>query len=231
MTHDKLHLGCGLTIPDGWLNVDGSMNARLAKFSFLRPMLAGLGLISRKTAQVAWTKNVFYHDVRRRLPWPDASFSTVYASHLLEHLYHGEGKRLMRECYRVLKPGGVLRIVVPDLRAVIDDYIASRSRPDTQWPEGMRREPCEELHLHMLFHDLEPPGGWFLLRWYRLRNPFHQHKWMYDERCLLGTFADAGFVNAVRKNYLESTIPNVQEVESRHRVENGGLAVEGFKPQ
>ena len=49
----------------------------------------------------------------------------VYHSHLLEHLQQEEGEDLIQECFRVLKPGGILRIVVPDLERICRDYLST----------------------------------------------------------------------------------------------------------
>ena len=98
-----------------------------------RPLL-NLGCGSRR--HPAWT-NVDLHpsgddviaaDLRRPLPFPDASFTAVYAAHVLEHLAPGAACGLMKECRRVLRPDGIVRIVVPDLERVTRDYLASLDR-------------------------------------------------------------------------------------------------------
>jgi predicted SAM-dependent methyltransferase len=66
---------------------------------------------------------VIYHDIRKPLPYPDASLDAVYGSHVLEHLKPNDGLRLLREFYRVLKPGGVARVVVTDLEAICREYL------------------------------------------------------------------------------------------------------------
>ncbi len=66
---------------------------------------------------------VIKHDLRRGLPFPDASFDVAYGSHVLEHLEPGAAAQLLRECHRVLKPGGIARIVVPDLEAIARLYL------------------------------------------------------------------------------------------------------------
>lgn len=66
---------------------------------------------------------VIRHDLRRGLPFPDASFDAAYGSHVLEHLQPEAAARLLRECHRVLKPGGIARIVVPDLEAIARLYL------------------------------------------------------------------------------------------------------------
>src|SRR5687767_5813097 len=99
-----LHLGCGLTAPPEWVNVDGSWNAWFAKRPRVRRALGLLRLVPRKQAEVPWPTNVKRVDLRGRLPFPDASFDAVYSSHTLEHLYRDEAIALLRESHRVLKP-------------------------------------------------------------------------------------------------------------------------------
>ncbi len=68
--------------------------------------------------------NVRYHDVRRRPLWFAANtFDAVNVYHVFEHLTPAEGKRFVDELYRVLKPGGVCRVSVPDLERICRDYL------------------------------------------------------------------------------------------------------------
>ncbi|WP_454021044.1 class I SAM-dependent methyltransferase [Azospirillum sp. Marseille-Q6669] len=66
---------------------------------------------------------VLIHDAATGLPFPDQRFDGVYHSHVLEHLDRDEAPGFLRECYRVLKPGGVLRVVVPDLEQIARLYV------------------------------------------------------------------------------------------------------------
>jgi predicted SAM-dependent methyltransferase len=66
---------------------------------------------------------VVYHDIRKPLPYPDACLDAAYSSHVLEHLRPDEGLRLLQEFYRLLKPGGIVRVVVPDLEAICREYL------------------------------------------------------------------------------------------------------------
>ncbi len=68
--------------------------------------------------------DVHNYDVRRGLPYPDNTFDVVYSSHTLEHFSHGDGKRFIAEMHRVLKPGGIIRLAVPDLEQIAREYIA-----------------------------------------------------------------------------------------------------------
>lgn len=74
---------------------------------------------------------VIKHDLRRELPFSDEHFDAVYGSHVLEHLEPAAAARLLRECHRVLKPEGIVRIVVPDLEAIAKLYLESLAEAAT----------------------------------------------------------------------------------------------------
>lgn len=63
------------------------------------------------------------HDLSKGLPYPDNQFDAVYHSQVLEHFSKKDALNLIKECYRVLKPGGVLRVVVPDLENIATEYL------------------------------------------------------------------------------------------------------------
>lgn len=81
----KIHLGCGSRIFSGWLNADINIY------------------------------NDCYIDLTKKLPLPDNSVDFIYSEHVFEHLEYVEGQKLLKECYRILKPNGVIRTVMPDL--------------------------------------------------------------------------------------------------------------------
>src|SRR5262249_15987965 len=92
-----LNVGCGRRFHPSWVNID----------------------IQSSDPQVT------AHDIRGGLGFPDASFEVVYHSHVLEHLAPHDGLQLLRECYRVLKPGGTIRVAVPDLEQIARLYLKS----------------------------------------------------------------------------------------------------------
>jgi predicted SAM-dependent methyltransferase len=106
---NMLNIGCGATYHSDWINIDLGMNS-----------------------------NVTSHDVIQGLPFPDNTFDIVYHSHLLEHISCENALSFMRECFRVLKPGGTTRILVPDLEMTAKLYLeklstASESESDYDW--------------------------------------------------------------------------------------------------
>ena len=94
MTSRYLNLGCGERFHPEWVNLD------------LRPASPG----------------VQHGDLRKDLPFPDASLDVVYHSHVLEHFSQPDGLRFLGRCRKVLRPGGLLRVVVPDLERIVELY-------------------------------------------------------------------------------------------------------------
>ena len=90
-----LNLGCGATFHPEWINLDAAPAAPAVRA----------------------------HDLAEPLPFPAGHFQAVYASHVLEHFAPEDGLRLLRECLRVLAPGGIVRIVVPDLETIARTYL------------------------------------------------------------------------------------------------------------
>lgn len=69
------------------------------------------------------TEYVLSCDIRRPLPYPDSTFDAVYTNHVLEHLTPEEGRFFASELFRVLKPGCICRVVVPDLERNCREYL------------------------------------------------------------------------------------------------------------
>lgn len=230
MQPTKVHLGCGLITPAGWINVDASWNARLAKYPFVRKVLKAFHVLPGGKLDIPWSANVLTHDVRRPLPFQDNSLSAIYASHLLEHLYLEEAKRLLRECFRVLLPGGFLRVVVPDLRAVVLEYVG-----ETPFAESSGKmdghSPADRMNRRLHLRDPEPPAGNLLYRIYQSVTDFHSHKWMYDAHSLKVYFEWGGFEEVREMQLHQSRIAGIEVVEEPSRILNGqGTCIEGSKP-
>jgi hypothetical protein len=127
----------------------------------------------------------------------------------------------LRECYRVLAMGGILRVVVPDLRAICEEYL-----------NGVAGESPRELAADRLIErtglrssDSEA-GGWLGV----LRRAWGRdgHCWMYDEHSLAARLKDAGFANVTRRRFSESLIPNIEVLDIPARACES-LYVEGQK--
>ena len=145
-----LNLGCGERFHLDWTNLD------------LRPAGPSVQL---------W-------DVSKDLPFTDSSFDVVYHSHLLEHFAKADGMRLLKQCYRVLQPNGVIRVAVPDLEQIARLYLealdkslggdrAWRNRYDwmllEMYDQAVRDVPGGEMLAH-LYRDPIPEEGFVASR-------------------------------------------------------------------
>lgn len=216
-----INVGSGPDAPEGWVCLDGSWQAWFAH----HPVLAWVARCVTGRPVGHWNRGIVCRDARAGLHFPDASAAVVFSSHLIEHLHRREALELLRECRRVLKPGGICRIVTPDLSVLVDRYVEARAN-------GGARGAADALQAAML---LRAPGGTApssLLGAYRRRTDFDSHKWIYDAPGLCALFEEAGFSGACVRGYLESAIPaaRLAQVEQASRVLNGeGMCVEAVK--
>jgi SAM-dependent methyltransferase len=212
-----VQLGCGpSTRPGHWLDYDGSWNARLNHWpAFMRAALRAIYGFSGRPALV-FPSHVKYLNLQRVLPFPDASVDGIYASHVWEHLYYDDARLATRECWRVLKPGGILRLVVPNLRWYCEQYLAAIGSETA----------AADLHRNLLYRHLRREKSW-LLQAYTALTDFHSHKFMYDEAALEGLLKASGFGDARLRAYLETDLPHLEEVEEEGRLLHGaGFAIE-----
>jgi|tagenome__1003787_1003787.scaffolds.fasta_scaffold20836435_2 SAM-dependent methyltransferase len=124
--HRYLNFGAGDPAP-GWLNVDASPHFMVPRF--VHRALASLNLSARSASFLeASYRGIRFHP-GRALPFAAESFRAIYCSHVLEHLPAAAIPPLLAEFRRVLAPGGVVRIIVPDLAEAYRQALAS----DTAW--------------------------------------------------------------------------------------------------
>ena len=217
-----LNVGSGLIVARAWTSVDGSWQVRLADHAWLSR------LVTRLTGHEVgrWPRGIRYRDIRRGLGLESESVAIVYASHVLEHLYRDEAMVFLRDVHRTLKPGGVCRVVVPDVLAIVGWYLEHR-----QEANGAAEASSDVLMDLLSVHARRPPDGG-VLGWVRRLTDLHTHKWMYDAIGLTRLMADAGFGGARAAGFLESAIPSdaLRQVEQANRIVNGaGVVVEARK--
>lgn len=165
----SIHLGAGSAQLDGWVNID------------------------------VWPSQLAL-DFRWGLPFADGSAERVYLSHTLEHLpYPTAVMELLRDIHRLLAPGGKIRIVVPDIEAAIEAYVANdrrffEGRRESAWPEWDIRTRMESF---LGYAGVGPHPGMFGLA----------HKFGYDFETVSRVLQDAGFSSVVRSSYQTSEDP------------------------
>src|SRR3984893_10399938 len=110
-----LQYGCGQSCPGGSINFDASPTLRLQR-------LPVIGRLFKRGATV-FPDGVRFGDIVRGLPIPDGSVQGIYASHVLEHLSYADFWRALDHTFRLLRPGGIFRLVVPDLKSRAQKYV------------------------------------------------------------------------------------------------------------
>ncbi|NOY16160.1 MAG: methyltransferase domain-containing protein [Gammaproteobacteria bacterium] len=202
----KLNLGCGSHVPDGWINVDYALGARFVKLPFF-------SLVNKKLKlfDMDWGKKIYLHDLTKKFPWDSSSIDVIYSSHTLEHFSREEGRTFLGECYRVLRKGGIIRIVVPDLMHNVIEYIEGRIRADD----------FLEL-LGVLYGDSSNEMKKKLAPFYK-----YPHKCMYDTPRLVTILNEIGF-QASSRGAFDSDIEGIRMIELEGRTEHSVIA-EGRK--
>lgn len=124
-----LNLGCGTKMNWEWNNLDFSPYAYLAHHQTVACLLRRLGFLSQERYErfLRVDLEVMYWDLRNGIPFDNNTFDVVYSSHFLEHIDRDSVSLVLKECYRVLKPNGTIRVVVPDLQFLISRYVSSIS--------------------------------------------------------------------------------------------------------
>ncbi len=174
----KLHLGAGLTFLDSWLNTDLKYNKE---------------------------KGIFALDVKKKFPIADNTFDYIFSEHLIEHLDYKEGIVMLKKCYRILKPGGKIRIATPNLKFLVDLYkirIPKKYVMEYINSEVQRFYPNVPANCRDVFVI-----NIFFREW--------GHKFIYDFKTLRAIFKDIGFVSIKKCDVGKSTCPYFQNLE-RH---------------
>ena len=219
----NINIGCGQSPTKGFINYDKSLSVRLSKFPLIFiKILYKLKIIAQQHFEyINFLKknNILYCDARVKIPLEDSSVSNVYSSHCLEHLSFKDADKFLSECYRVLKPNGGIRLVVPNLRLIIEDY-NDKKNADAFFNS---LEVFQDDHIKD-FGNIQ-----FFIR--KILNDGISHKHMYDEDSLINKLTFNKFRNPKVVSSKETTLNNIGELNLSERSDNisQSLYVEAFK--
>jgi ubiquinone/menaquinone biosynthesis C-methylase UbiE len=156
-----------------------------------------------ETLDVIKRKNVDHVGNAQHLPFPDNTFSVIYASHVLEHIPWTSTQCTVNEWARVLAPGGSLEIWVPDALKIAQAFVEAETRQNEP-PESIITDPTWHANME---HD---PCVWFSSRtftWYHKRMKQHSyHRAAFTVRYLIAVMEKAG-LTARQMDISEMRIP------------------------
>lgn len=193
----KLQIAAGMNAIEGWLNTD-----------------------------ITPRKRIIYLDASKNYPFDSNKFHYIFNEHFIEHVPYKVGEKLIKECYRILMPGGKIRIATPDLGFLIKLYNHNKSESqkeyiswaaDVMFPDDLKGINVDTFVINNYFYN-----------W--------GHKFIYDEKTLVGLLNNCGFINITRYNISESDDNNLQNLEhhgfiigeKQNRFES--MAIEATKP-
>lgn len=208
--------GCGLSAPEGWVNYDSSPRLALEQLPMFGAFAGFLGMR-------LFPRNIRFGDIVKGLPIPDGTADGVYASHVLEHLSRSDIIRALANTYRILKPGGLFRLIVPDLHWRAARYLAEHERGDNAAADNF-------IAATGMGSEKRARGAEGLLR---AAFGNSAHRWLYDAPLLMKLLQEAGFTEIRRCEIHDSGDPMFDLIEDIGRFQDSGeleLALEGRKP-
>lgn len=162
----RLHVGCGTVKLKGWINADLDPRAQLVI------------------------------NIKHNLPFPENYLDRIYSEHVLEHVPVECGLAFMKEAYRTLKPGGIIRIAMPDLDDIVDGYTNGWKRFDwVHWPGHKFIETKAEM-INIAF------------RWWG-------HQYLYNSEELDRRLREAGFSAITFCDHGASEHQDLKNLETR----------------
>ena len=186
-TEPKLHIGCGANHLEGWLNTELCPHGR-----------------------------EIFLDATRPFPLPSGAFAFVYSEHMIEHIPHVHARVMVQECFRILRPGGVIRLVTPNLA-----FLATLLERDLT--------PFQNAYIDYSVQQYAIEGGagsgvhvfnHFMRAW--------GHQFIYDQASLNRLVAEAGFVDISPAGLSESRHAGLQGIAKVDRMPAGFLAAESI---
>jgi predicted SAM-dependent methyltransferase len=173
----KLQIGCQSHPFDGWLNVD------------IEPKADGIAFM----------------DATERFPLPDNTFSYVYSEHMIEHISLAQGLFMLKECYRIMKPGAAIRLVTPNLKFLVDFYTESKNETQQAYQEFSKKY----FKSPSVYNDAVVMNNFFR-DW--------GHQFIYDEKTLHAVLKESGFKNIITGKVYESKHAVLNNLE-HHQLE------------
>ena len=164
-----INIGCGPKTLRGWVNLDAARGDEI---------------------DVVW-------DLRNGLPFSDESAAAIFGEHVIEHVPRADAETLLRECRRVLQPGGVLRLSTPDAGRFLRSYAGDQKFLADERFIDPAETPMDRVNMMMREHG--------------------QHLWAYDAESLVRLLRKAGFSSAEEREFGVSAHQSMQGIDAAER--------------
>jgi predicted SAM-dependent methyltransferase len=174
----KLHLGCGWNLLADWLNMDYFPRCRGA----------------------------LYLDARRPFFFLDETFDYIFSEHMIEHMSYYHGLNMLKECHRILKKGGIIRISTPDLALLVNLYGDNKSslqREYIKWSNNTFLKQIPEDNEVFVINNFMRDWG---------------HTFIYDEHTLKTAMMSTGFTDITRCGLQQSKDDALCNLENMERI-------------
>ncbi len=175
-----LHLGCGTNLLEGWLNTDINAHGSIMELDASLPF-----------------------------PIKDCSLDFIFSEHMFEHLTYESGKAMLRECYRTLKPGGVLRLTMPTMEFLIKLYNEPGSELHQRYARWSLQQFAPQMYADCIKRGKSLPMAMIVNNFMR----FWGHQMIYDFPLLKAILTDVGFLEVKRYEVGQSDHPFLRGLE------------------
>lgn len=206
-----LQYGCGLSNPLDWENYDSSPTLRIQ-----RTLL--IGKILQPYLNVVFPKNIKYGDIVKGLNVSKNTYDGIYCSHVLEHLSYYDLKTSLKNTYEYLKPGGIFRMVLPDLEILCREYLNEVNKKNSKGSLKFMN--------NSLLGVTERKRGLKQILTNMIGNS--KHLWMWDYYSLSDELREVGFSDIRRCEFNDSSDEMFLKVEEKDRFVNC-LSIEVIK--
>jgi predicted SAM-dependent methyltransferase len=181
---DRLNIGCGTNFVENWINI-GLFD------------IPGAIYFSSKIKNQA----LFIHfDMTQELPIDPNTVQYIYASHFIEHLNFPQGLIFVKNCYKVMRKDGIIRLTFPDLELWIQKYLENDLnffKKYYDFTKNINNLPELKTKGEIFMSQVH---GW-------------GHEWCYDFDSIKDLLERTGFSNVTRKKAFESSLPDIEKLE------------------
>jgi predicted SAM-dependent methyltransferase len=153
-------------------------------------------------------------DATQRFPFKDGTFQYIYTEHMIEHVAYQRALYMLRECYRVMRKGGVIRVITPDLGAILGLHSGNLCADQQKYLFWF----CQTF----VPPECPPNAASAINTMFRLWG----HQFIYDEETLADTMRAAGFSSVTRWLIGDSNHPDLRDLGNEQRYPEGLLNFE-----